>query len=210
MDSLDNELVYNTIKLFINFNKVIFFASTQFSMVVNSLILIDLLLSLLNPFYPRRKRNKYYMIIMFLSFIYVLIIMSNYMRDKNSQHDFYNYHLLDPENTIILLYRINLLSQLALFFFATTRIITILCRKGTSKKLRKKVIKYQLVYFILYIIIIFYNTYDIREFPIISDFVVDLIEQGNMAISLIISILNFAGIFMALNRLFEPYVWREF
>jgi hypothetical protein len=48
------------------------FSFTIMSMITNSLILIDLFLTLRNPFYPREKRAKKYQIAQILTFLIAL------------------------------------------------------------------------------------------------------------------------------------------
>jgi hypothetical protein len=72
VQDLNPKLSYSAFKLQIFCHKVLVIASTYLQFAANSVILVDLYLTLKNPFYPRNKRVPVYNIFLLLVFIFIL------------------------------------------------------------------------------------------------------------------------------------------
>lgn len=120
-------------------------------LAANSIIFIDLYLTLKNPFYPREKRvfsYKIFLLVVFLfsgtnilySIIYEGTNLNLYDKDRQSGAIFY-----------FILYT----SILTSFTIVPTILVIFkLCRKGTSKDLRAMVIRRHIIFFSIYILLI--------------------------------------------------------
>ena len=86
-------------------------------------------------------------------------------------------------------------------------VVAILFRQGTSKDLRKKLIKYQMMYFVFYCINLLSCTYDLWDIQL--DWLNDNVYAMN-ALHVLEFLFCIVGIPIAIVRLIEPYVWREF
>ena len=90
--------------------------------------------------------------------------------------------------------------------------VSVLTREGTSKDLRKKIVKYQVVYFAFYFINLISCTYDLWDIQFTWFKQDELSNHISVEIALYIIEILFCivGVPMAIIRLLEPYVWREF
>ena len=68
-------MLFETVNLYIGFWKVLFYVGTLLQIGLNSMVYLDLWLTLRNPFYPRRKRNKYYNIAILTIIVYLTVIL---------------------------------------------------------------------------------------------------------------------------------------
>lgn len=208
LDTLSQESLYNTVVLYIGFWKVLFYVGTMLSIGLNSMIFIDLWLTLRNPFYPRRKRNKYYNMAIIGIIAYLCTIMITNQRQKGTTLDLYDFK--NDDNFFVLGYKSFFIVLLVCVCFPMIMIIWILCRRGTSRDLRLKIFKYQVIYFFLFLLTIFAASYDLWDITVYD--IASTVDDGSLDwISDTFDVIfNAVGIPMALNRLFEPYVWREF
>lgn len=201
-------MLFETVTLYIGFWKVLFYVGTLLQIGLNSMIYIDLWLTLRNPFYPRRKRNKYYNTAIFAILTYITVILVSNQRTKGTTLDLYDFK--NDDEFFVFGYKSFFVFLLLLVFLPMIRIIVILCRKGTSKDLRYKVLKYQIVYFWLYIITLISASHDLWDYDVYD--LANMKDDGSLdwVTDILDTIFNSVGIFMAFNRLFEPYIWREF
>ena len=200
--------------------KVATIISTYMHLAANSIIFIDLYLTLKNPFYPREKRVSKYNIFLLVVFIFSAINILYSIGNKGT-----NLNLYDKSRQTIAISIFGLYT-LVLFLFTvvpTLLVIFKLCRKGTSKKLRAKVIRRHLIFFSIYILSI------LAVFEDQNDTITNLInlylpvcdeedrtcKNNNSAhtkslIDPLIMMWNCLGILLAMIRLSEPYVWNHF
>lgn len=162
LDTMPKKELWTILSLYINFWKGIFYVGILLSIAYNSMIFIDLWLSLRNPFYPRRKRRKYYNLATITLLIYVFIILITNERKLGTTLNLYDFK--NDDESFVLGYQGFFIFLIVLVWLPMIRIMMILCRKGTSKDLRHKVFKYQVIYFLLYILTIFSMSYDLWNF----------------------------------------------
>ena len=92
LDTLNQKTLFRTLEAFILFWKGIYYMGTLIQITLNSMIFIDLWLALRNPFYPRRKRNKYYNTALLLLFVYIFLIISTNQNRKGTSLDLQDYY----------------------------------------------------------------------------------------------------------------------
>ena len=68
-DSISPNMVYHSLTIDMIMEKYLYVLAIIMSLVINSILLIDLYLSLTNPFYPTSKRIKWYYTLMLIVFI---------------------------------------------------------------------------------------------------------------------------------------------
>ena len=148
------------------------------SLYLNSVLFIDLYLSIKNPFISRSSRIKFYQfgcIVICLGQIYITIKnpLTLYINDAMDRAVNYFSYVMSVMTILP-------------FFLVMIRLL----KKGTSEKLKRLVIKRHAIYFLAYFVYLF--------------------DVSGMGISETIIYANFIGFFLALLRLFEPYVWKIF
>ena len=118
----------------------------------NSLIFLDLDLTIRNPFYPRIKRVKYFVMIV----LFVLGFVSYTFVKGYSSFGSVNFNLFEwtKEKEVIRELRYFVCALLLLTIIPFIRVMLRLCNKGTSKDLRQKVLKRHLTHFILFTAVI--------------------------------------------------------
>ena len=125
--------------------------STYMHLAANSIIFMDLYLTLKNPFYPREKRVAKYNIFLMVVFLFSAINIIYSIVAEGTNLNLYD---SSRQSTAIIIF-IFYTSVLFLFTVVPTLLVTFkLCRKGTSKKLRVKVIRRHMIFFSIYILTI--------------------------------------------------------
>ena len=146
--------------------KVATIISTYMHLAANSIIFIDLYLTLKNPFYPREKRVSRYNIFLLVVFIFSAINILYSIISQGTNLNLYDKSRQKISINLFVLYT----SVLFLFTVVPTLLVIFkLCRKGTSEKLRAKVIRRHLIFFSIYILSIlavFEDQYDLITFLI--------------------------------------------
>ena len=103
-------------------------------LAAHSIVFMDLYFTLKNPFYPRGKRVIWYQIYLLICFLFgVLMAMSTLSEEAYVSIMFYVY--------------------LSLYFLTLVPTVLVsfkLCKKGTSKTLRKLVVRRHLIFFAIY------------------------------------------------------------
>jgi len=123
--------------------------TTYMHLAANSIIFIDLYLTLKNPFYPREKRVSRYNLFLLVVFIFSAINIIYSIVTAGTNLNLYD---KTRQSTSIVLF-VLFTSVLYLFTVVPTLLVIFkLCRKGTSKKLRAKVIRRHLIFFSIYIL----------------------------------------------------------
>lgn len=145
-DLSNYEEIYASLKLLLISWKVCFATLLIMNIVTNGLIYIDLYLTLKNPFYPRARRAKKYFMILFCVFISSISVAI--FAYKNNTISLNVYDKLWPLS-------IYMKSIVIGFVISTVYVITLiiwrLCKPGTSRTLRNKVIKRYIVYLVIYL-----------------------------------------------------------
>ena len=185
--------------------------SIAMGITANAIIFMDLYLSLSNPFYPRAKRlPKYYL---FMGFILIWTLLNSVygvkaqaLNNANVVPKWAKSSILQSRYYILLL---------AVFIIIPV-ILTVyrLSLKGTSEKLRKMVIRRHLIFASVYGLrvatIVYDRNYDKDKLYCIMKESCEG-SKGWDYIALGFDILaDSLGIFLALVRLMEPFVMREF
>jgi hypothetical protein len=97
---------------------------------------------------------------------------------------------------------------------STCLVIHRLCKRGTSRELRKKVIRRHITFFLVYLICIVQNFEDQKSF--LSDFLKTKIFNSNSdpryirTFQIIEYVFAFTGVVIAFIRLSEPFVYNHF
>ena len=146
---------------------------------LNSMIFLDLFLTILNPFKVRKSRVKFYYGYT-VAIFFIKMIFQDITEDSLS---FIN-KLFDIEK------------QISIFVPLVSVILVVaqLLRPGTSKDLKYKVVYRHITYLIIYYLSVFsaYNQY----------------RRLNSFSSSIIILFDLSGILLSLIRLAEPYVYK--
>ena len=176
--------------------------SSNMDLILNTLIFIDLYLTLVDPFQKRRNRKKWYV------FTIACFIVGNYLALNI---------WWDPKFTVtptvleipLLIFQITLsLIAAVMFSFVIGR----LCLRGTSQQLRKRIIYRHIAYFSFYSYQQFVNTFVIFN----GLGAVEKRYQVNTWVGLVQweVVLGFlyyvCGLMLAVVRFREPYVWTKF
>ena len=139
-------------RIFVNYIiswKVKVITLTYLHLCSNSILFIDLFLTLKNPFYPRQKRVIKYKIFLFIVFIFSVSNIWISIRNNNTSINLYDNVRQDQAIKIFLIYTYVMISTT---FIPTVLVIFRLCKRGTSRELRQKVIKRHISFFIVYLI----------------------------------------------------------
>ena len=164
----------------------IYYCSLMFTfLAAYSVVFIDLYLTLKNPFYPRGKRVIWYKIYLILCFLVGLTMI-----------------IKNPDSYV----KITLTIYISLYVMTLIPaflVVVRLCKKGTSKQLRKLVVRRHLIFFAIYtfyftILLSFDPAYGFRGL-----FSEETWEK-------IIFVYGYLGAVLAGIRLFEPHVWGHF
>jgi len=171
---------------------ILFVLTLNFYCTINCFLYIDLLLILVNPFYPMDRRAKYYYFLSaFLclgSLVYSVYIMTMY---RNT----------DVELSVELLRLQSAYFILVLFpimFFALLFIIYRLCRRGSSPNIRRTIIRRYVLYFAIFMpqFLFYFCLCMCKDF---------YLQKTAHYLNMVVYI---SGIFIAFARLKEPYVWQ--
>ena len=140
--------------------------SQNLDLMMNTLIFMDLYFSLKNPFQTRNKRNKWY-ILMAVWVVFINILALKFGWNKQFRLK------IVPLTEFFIAYKVIMI--LAGFVFYSL-VIHRLCMKGTSKKLRKKVLWRHTTWYIFFLyisiinaIIILNEKYSWGIFPFVSN-----------------------------------------
>ena len=178
--------------------------STFLYMTGNSIIFIDLYLTLRHPFYPRGKRNKFYILALLLVFI-TCVALSARMDTNQKINDYYI-----EDNAALKYISMGFLAILTLATILPFVLsIAYLFRRGTSTKLRKKVANRYIFYFFLYLIMVLCTVLDFTN----GDYIEDLQRKYNLSKFVAATpayIFSFIGMPIVLIRFLEPFVLQEF
>lgn len=203
VNTISQKMLYDTAVDYLIYWKVSFIVGTHLQLALNSIIFFDLWLTLRNPFYPRRKRNKYYNTFFLLVLTYSSTFTIIYLTKNDISLTLYDF----DKEFVMWAFRVLLSSLFLLVIIPMIGTLLILCRRGTSKELRRKVLKYHIAFFLLYSISMIASAYDQWHSQVALGFSPESYETYNKVAE---SIFNSVGVPMALNRLFEPFVWNEF
>lgn len=166
------------------------------SLCFNSTVLIDLYLTLKNPFYPRGKRAKWY----YLFCISVILSFSiTYLIYDPMDPTFTSWGTKPYDTAYGTVCAVLGLTSL----LATILVLKRLAMKGTSRKLKMTVLKRHILYaffYLLSLVQVLIHFFHHEAVEIVGQKGYDLLE----------SVLDSLGIYLALSRLLEPYVWQEF
>lgn len=109
-------------------------------MAMNTMIFVDLYLTLIDPFQSRSTRMKYYYLVGLTTIVGTLLIIVYYsMRTADEA--------LLPENFLFVY--MNIIFVLA-SFMSFSLVLIRLCMKGTSKELRTRILKSHVSYFVIF------------------------------------------------------------
>ena len=144
---LDNyRQMYENLKLLILSWKVIFAILLQLNIVTNGLIYIDLYLTLLNPFYPRARRATCYFTIMI-----IVLALSSCISIYTYQSNTYTLRIYDKLSPLSTLMQVLIIIFILSTVYTISLIVYRLCKPGTSRTLRNKVIKRYILYLTIYL-----------------------------------------------------------
>jgi hypothetical protein len=177
--------------------KVIFIVLLEMNIAINGLIYLDLHLILSNPFYPRARRAKYYYLILMLIFV------------SSTSFAIYTYGILqkrslqafDPFEPLIYQVRTATTVCLSITALGILLIIIRLCRAGTSKRLRQKIMFRYLLYLTVYMS---------AHLPFLLTKCFELRFKEEKWAHYSNTYFFLLGVPMALIRISEPYVWNNF
>ena len=141
---IKNKGIFNDIKVinfpFFGFNSYIFIHSMYLALLFHTMIFVDLYLSLRNPFYQKEKRFKFYYLFILIVMIIVGSFMYKYSEFLTQDLDIFS-DIAYYDKKFLLVLRIILSCLCCITLISFGLILRIICKKGTSNKLRIKVIK---------------------------------------------------------------------
>jgi hypothetical protein len=107
----------------------------------NTLLSLDLYLTVVNPFQPRAHRMKFYYLVLVAGFIFWTFYLVFVMQVQTYHRDFKK----TPKFGLVLA-----ISYITLALLAQVVVLIRLCKKGTSRTLRIDVFSRNLAYLIVY------------------------------------------------------------
>ena len=184
--------------------KVVSYISIYLNLAANSLIFIDLYLTIRNPFYARQRRAKWYTLF-FLAILAAITVMTAI--SINSYGTSLNLYDQTRQKSFIAGLKVFTLVMTVCTCLPTVLVMIRLNKEGTSTDLREKVRKRHYLYFALYLGIILQVAYNQFSLALESLFPAD---QQWIAFTLEVIVFELIGVPLALIRLFEPYVFQTF
>mmetsp|Transcript_24288 Transcript_24288/g.37485 ORF Transcript_24288/g.37485 Transcript_24288/m.37485 type:complete len:257 (+) Transcript_24288:596-1366(+) len=171
------------------------------SLVLHCLVLIDLYLTLKNPFYPKRKRASVYYAATLLCLLFIGLLA--FLETSQASQGSYALNRIFMSLTILLM-----VSMLVLYFAIIGRMI----RKGTSRDLRGMIIRRYIIYFLLYQVIAFsmLNDQSLAVGFGLNQGLLGLFVSSKATERVFKLIFCSTGIFLAFILLIEPFVLKEF
>lgn len=140
---LDHKIVFEYRNAFVVVWKVTLIVAGILSIILNFLYILDQYLALRNPFYPRRKRSKWYqltLVVVGISFAWSILARESYNEEAIATLDFFNTNGSDPhhkmpaeEKNFILVVRTVLYCFAAIQIIPTVALWVRLGKKGTSE-----------------------------------------------------------------------------
>ena len=143
-DQISTQDNINAIKIIFKSHRTIRDLTVNLDLLLNSLVFIDLYLTMKNPFFQREKRKKWFFLIALISMITLLTydiihyisysgsiiaLVFNQMTEDNSPYEYYA--------------RIFVVIYVIYCFF---KVVIMLMRQGTSRNLKIKIVWRHLIY----------------------------------------------------------------
>jgi hypothetical protein len=129
-----------------------YFMVLQLVLITNSLLFIDLLLVMINPFYSGKLRERKYITVLIVDFVVVFFVLIKLLGSHWDSEQFLGY---SPDETFLKYWTNMLLGQWSLILLITIYVGFLLTRRGTSSDLKKKVMVRHFIYFFLFSCITF-------------------------------------------------------
>ena len=169
-------------------------------MLMNSYIMIDLFLILRNPFYPRKKRNRWYVLFGFIVFLFIGFITCYMILFKRNTIKLFDYD--DQIHYIFILQAYIFIIIIIFTIIPQVLVILRLCSEGTSQDLRKLIMHRYILYTLFYILFV--------SNPVLIVFKNLLSKTFMMKYEWTLMLYVIAGIPIAFIRISEPFVWSIF
>jgi hypothetical protein len=195
-EAISPKELFDSLALLNTMEKYLFTFGIIANLVFNSIILIDLYLTLQRPFKQREDRAKWYYL---FAFFILLPFSITFLGFDQRNPTFFDWGRKSWDN----FYGLFCAVMGIVAFTATLLVLKRLTLEGTSKQLKSKVFKRHLLYAYLYLlslIQVLVHFFHDESIEIIGQHIYDYLE----------SLLDSLGIFLALVRLFDPYVWYDF
>ena len=137
--------------------KYITFISMYVQITANSIIFLDLYLTLNNPFHPRHKRVKWYFGMVTILYIAIIATFTKALTQQGTSLELYdasnNQGFIQLLKTYTIILTLSTLIPVGMVAYR-------LSKQGTSRDLKKKVLYRHIIYFILYVAMLVHIYYD--------------------------------------------------
>ena len=182
---------------FVRTDQFLTFQCMQMSLLLQTLVFVDLYLTLTNPFVPRNFRNKYYVPICVIFFLIV---------------GFLNIQTLNFEDAGSSVYQrigqIIIVALVILVVISSLFVAIRLLKKGTSPNIRRKILLRHYLYFVFFMVIasVYYISYVDNKNPLLD--MANYKDRSTFKWWIFYYFTyQLAGTFLALIRVSEPYVF---